>query len=58
MPASYNTIVARAQLAQQFYDHATELAQFCTITVHDQHLQQQGQLKFSYINLQFFGSIQ
>ncbi|XP_063852182.1 RB1-inducible coiled-coil protein 1-like isoform X2 [Scylla paramamosain] len=42
MPATYNTVVARTQLAQQFYEHASEVTRTCRQLVHDQHLQQQG----------------
>lgn len=42
MPHSYNTVVVRAQLAQQFYELAKEQARCCESLVHDQHLQQQG----------------
>ncbi|KAK7069828.1 Autophagy-related protein 11, partial [Halocaridina rubra] len=42
MPASYNTVVARAQLAQQFHEHSREQTRVCQQLVHDQHLQQQG----------------
>ncbi|XP_049787044.1 RB1-inducible coiled-coil protein 1 isoform X2 [Schistocerca cancellata] len=42
MPHSYNTVVVRAQLAQQFYELAKEQVRCCESLVHDQHLQQQG----------------
>ncbi|XP_042209563.1 RB1-inducible coiled-coil protein 1-like [Homarus americanus] len=42
MPASYNTVVARAQLAQQFHEHSRDQTRTCQQLVHDQHLQQQG----------------
>ncbi|XP_063594910.1 RB1-inducible coiled-coil protein 1-like [Penaeus indicus] len=42
MPASYNTVVARAQLAQQFHEHSRDQTRICQQLVHDQHLQQQG----------------
>ncbi|XP_017878640.1 RB1-inducible coiled-coil protein 1 isoform X1 [Ceratina calcarata] len=42
MPATYQTIVARAQLAQQCYGLAREQTRICERLVHDQHLQQQG----------------
>ncbi|XP_063859324.1 uncharacterized protein LOC135100412 isoform X4 [Scylla paramamosain] len=42
MPATYNTVVARTQLAHQFYEHVSEVARMCCQLVHDQHLQQQG----------------
>lgn len=42
MPATYNTVVARAVLAQQFYELAREHTRICEQLVHDQHLQQQG----------------
>ncbi|XP_063857621.1 uncharacterized protein LOC135099118 isoform X2 [Scylla paramamosain] len=41
MPATYNTVVARTQLAHQFYEHVSEVARMCCQLVHDQHLQQQ-----------------
>ena len=40
--ATYNTVVARAQLAQQFYETAREITRVCEQLVHDQHLQHQG----------------
>lgn len=42
MPATYSTVVARAQLAQQFCELAKEQTKICEKLVHDQHLQQQG----------------
>lgn len=42
MPASYNTVVVRAQLAQQFCELARDQTRICERLVHDQHLQQQG----------------
>lgn len=42
MPATYQTLVARAQLAQQFCGLAREQTRICERLVHDQHLQQQG----------------
>ncbi|XP_063842262.1 uncharacterized protein LOC135089997 isoform X2 [Scylla paramamosain] len=42
MPATYNSVVARTQLAQQFYEHASEVTRMCRQLVHNQHLQQQG----------------
>ncbi|XP_068228950.1 RB1-inducible coiled-coil protein 1-like isoform X2 [Palaemon carinicauda] len=42
MPASYNTVVARSQLAQQFHEHSRDQTRICQQLVHDQHLQQQG----------------
>ncbi|XP_021922149.1 RB1-inducible coiled-coil protein 1 isoform X2 [Zootermopsis nevadensis] len=42
MPDTYTTVVARVQLAQQFYEHAREQTRACENLVHDQHLQQQG----------------
>ncbi|KAK3869761.1 hypothetical protein Pcinc_024947, partial [Petrolisthes cinctipes] len=41
MPASYNTVVARAQLAQQIHEHTRDHTRACRQLVHDQHLQQQ-----------------
>ncbi|KAK4880673.1 hypothetical protein RN001_008819 [Aquatica leii] len=42
MPATYNTVSQRAQLAQQFYDSGREELKICQNLVHEQHLQQQG----------------
>ncbi|XP_034234487.1 RB1-inducible coiled-coil protein 1 isoform X4 [Thrips palmi] len=42
LPASYNTVVVRAQLAQQFCELARDQTRICERLVHDQHLQQQG----------------
>lgn len=42
MPATYSTLVARAQLAQNCYGIAREQTRTCERLVHDQHLQQQG----------------
>ncbi|XP_012289130.1 RB1-inducible coiled-coil protein 1 isoform X2 [Orussus abietinus] len=42
MPATYHTLVARAQLAQQCCGLAREQTRICERLVHDQHLQQQG----------------
>lgn len=42
MPATYQTVVTRAQLAQQCYGLAREQTRICERLVHDQHLQQQG----------------
>ncbi|XP_043287529.1 RB1-inducible coiled-coil protein 1 isoform X1 [Venturia canescens] len=42
MPATYGTLVARAQLAQQCCALAREQTRTCERLVHDQHLQQQG----------------
>ncbi|XP_014294856.1 RB1-inducible coiled-coil protein 1 [Microplitis demolitor] len=42
MPATYATLVARAQLAQQCCAIAREQTRTCERLVHDQHLQQQG----------------
>ncbi|XP_043470313.1 RB1-inducible coiled-coil protein 1 isoform X1 [Leptopilina heterotoma] len=42
MPATYQTIVARAQLAQQCCGLARDQIRICKRLVHDQHLQQQG----------------
>ncbi|KAF5305192.1 hypothetical protein FQA39_LY09280 [Lamprigera yunnana] len=42
MPATYNTVCQRAQLAQQFYESAREELKICQNLVHEQHLQQQG----------------
>jgi RB1-inducible coiled-coil protein 1 len=42
MPATYQTLVARAQLAQQCCGLARDQTYICERLVHDQHLQQQG----------------
>lgn len=42
MPANYNTVVIRAQLAQQCHEMAKEEIKICEKLVHEQHLQQQG----------------
>ncbi|XP_015607626.1 RB1-inducible coiled-coil protein 1 isoform X4 [Cephus cinctus] len=42
MPATYHTLIARAQLAQQCCGLAREQTRICERLVHDQHLQQQG----------------
>ncbi|XP_044742311.1 RB1-inducible coiled-coil protein 1 isoform X2 [Chrysoperla carnea] len=42
LPASYNTVVARAQLAQKFHELSREQHRICERLVSDQHRQQQG----------------
>ncbi|XP_055381937.1 RB1-inducible coiled-coil protein 1 [Condylostylus longicornis] len=42
LPSAHSTIVASAQLGQQFYDLALEEETVCETLVHEQHLQQQG----------------
>ncbi|XP_046746748.1 RB1-inducible coiled-coil protein 1 isoform X2 [Diprion similis] len=42
MPATYQTVVARAQLGQQCWALARNQTSVCERLVHDQHLQQQG----------------
>lgn len=42
LPATYNTVVSRAQLAQQFYEAARDEIKICDKLVYEQHLQQQG----------------
>uniref|UniRef100_A0A131XVB8 RB1-inducible coiled-coil protein 1 n=1 Tax=Ixodes ricinus TaxID=34613 RepID=A0A131XVB8_IXORI len=42
LPPSYNTVVTRTQLAQEFYERARRETKACEMLVHDQHLQQQG----------------
>lgn len=42
MPATYQTLCARAHLAQQCCGLAREQTRICEKLVHDQHLQQQG----------------
>ena len=39
---TYQTVVARAQLAQQLHETAREITNVCEQLVHDQHMQQQG----------------
>lgn len=39
---TYNTVVARAQLASQLFETAREITRGCEQLVQDQHLQQQG----------------
>ena len=42
MNPNYNTVVARAEMAQQLYEMAKQQLHNCERLVHDQHLQQQG----------------
>ncbi|XP_063699943.1 RB1-inducible coiled-coil protein 1 isoform X2 [Culicoides brevitarsis] len=42
LPATYNTVVTRAQLAQQVHEMAKEEFRICENLVMEQHLQQQG----------------
>lgn len=42
MNPNYNTVVARAEMAQQLYEMAAKQLHICEKLVHDQHLQQQG----------------
>lgn len=42
LPAIYETVVTRAQLAQHMYELAREEEIICERLVHEQHLQQQG----------------
>uniref|UniRef100_A0A182Q3V8 RB1-inducible coiled-coil protein 1 n=1 Tax=Anopheles farauti TaxID=69004 RepID=A0A182Q3V8_9DIPT len=42
LPVSYQTVVARAQLAQKIYDMGKEELRRCESLIFDQHLQQQG----------------
>ena len=44
MNDTYSTVVTRVQLAQKFFDHAHDQSRACENLVHDQHLQQQGDL--------------
>ena len=39
---TYQTVAARAQLAQQLHETAREITRVCEQLVHDQHMQQQG----------------
>ncbi|XP_057371182.1 LOW QUALITY PROTEIN: RB1-inducible coiled-coil protein 1-like [Daphnia carinata] len=39
---TYQTVVTRAQLAQQLHETAREITRVCEQLVHDQHMQQQG----------------
>lgn len=41
-PTSFNTVVTRTQLAQEFYDRARQEMRVCEVLVLEQHLQQQG----------------
>ncbi|GAV07168.1 hypothetical protein RvY_17043 [Ramazzottius varieornatus] len=42
LPVSFNAVVTRTQLAQQYYDFAKELNRQCSVLVQEQHLQHQG----------------
>ncbi|XP_055711061.1 RB1-inducible coiled-coil protein 1 isoform X2 [Phlebotomus papatasi] len=42
LPANYNTVVKRAQLAQHIFELGKEETRTCEKLVHEQHLQQQG----------------
>ena len=42
LPATYNTVVQRAQLAQQIHELGREELRICERLVHEQHLQHQG----------------
>ncbi|XP_055644823.1 RB1-inducible coiled-coil protein 1 isoform X2 [Toxorhynchites rutilus septentrionalis] len=42
LPAEYNTVVRRAQLAHKFNEMAKEEVKICVQLVYEQHLQQQG----------------
>lgn len=42
MAPALTTVVAHAQLAQQFYEAASDNLRICERLVHDQHMQQQG----------------
>lgn len=42
LPAVYQTVVVRCQIAQQFYEMSKEECRMCEDMVHDQHLQMQG----------------
>lgn len=42
LPATYNTVVRRAQLAQRIYELGKEELVNCDKLVHEQHLQHQG----------------
>lgn len=39
---TFNTVVSRTQLSQEFYDRAQQEMRTCEVLVHEQHLQQQG----------------
>ncbi|KZS15636.1 RB1-inducible coiled-coil protein [Daphnia magna] len=39
---TYQTVVTRVQLAQQFHETGREICRVCEQLVHDQHMQQQG----------------
>jgi RB1-inducible coiled-coil protein 1 len=42
LPAAYNTVVRRAQLAQQIHELGKDELKNCDKLVHEQHLQHQG----------------
>lgn len=42
LPATYNTVVRRAKLAQSICDMGKEELSKCEMLVHEQHLQHQG----------------
>lgn len=42
LPPTYNTVVRRAQLAQQICEMGREELKICEKLVHEQHLQHQG----------------
>lgn len=42
LPANYNTVYNRAQLAQKIYEKAKDEIRICETLVYEQHLQQQG----------------
>jgi RB1-inducible coiled-coil protein 1 len=42
LPATYNTVVRRAHLAQQIHEQGKDELKNCDKLVHEQHLQHQG----------------
>lgn len=42
LPATYQTVVTRSQIAVQFHELSVEQTKLCEELVHDQHLQKQG----------------
>lgn len=42
LPPTYDTVVARAHIAQRIHDIAKDEIRVCERLVHEQHLQQQG----------------
>lgn len=49
LPISLDTVTLRTQLAIEYHEIAKKQLEFCENMVHDQHLQQQGNLYISSI---------